>query len=92
MAQCLSDSHLRPVLMTLKRPCHPIAARMDGKAIVLAVLVPACRRDDAVHTQVFHHLPVVIVRVGHSIDRELNAGILSGGLDALGKSRRKCIS
>jgi hypothetical protein len=38
----------------------------------------ASRRNNAVHAQEFHHLPVVIVGVGHHILGELKTGLLPG--------------
>jgi hypothetical protein len=48
---------------------------LDGKESAIADLLPARRRNDAVHAQIFHHLPIVIVRVGDGINRELDTGI-----------------
>ena len=42
---------------------------------------PACWRNDAVHAQIFHHLTIVIVGVGYSVNCKLNASILPDSAD-----------
>lgn len=39
-------------------------------------LSPAGRRNDSVHAEVFHHLAIVIVRVGHRVNCELKTRVL----------------
>ena len=44
-------------------------------------------RNDPVHSEIFHHLPVVIVGVGHRIHCELNARVLLTRCGACRKDR-----
>lgn len=58
------------------------AATQQAEAYWVATLarvlnsLPAGRRRDAVHAQVFHHLPIVIVGMGHRIYRKLDSIVL----------------
>ena len=44
--------------------CSQCPSMYDGFAESRSLLSSARRRNDAVHAQIFDHLPVVIVRVG----------------------------
>ena len=46
-------------------------------------LLAAGRRNNAIHAQVFHHLAVVIVGVGHRVNGKLNPCVLPVGADSL---------
>ena len=58
----------------------PGVVEVPGRGVrgYVCVALTAVGRDNAVHAEVFHELPVVIERVGYGVDGEAEASALPG--------------
>ena len=56
---------------------RPFGLRTLNSSVAKLLIASAGRRNDSIHAQVFHHLPVMIKRVGHGKGSTEKLGSLS---------------
>ena len=66
-----------PNKIVSRKKTEAFGLRTLNSSVAKLLIASACRRNDSIHTQVFHHLPVMIKRVGHGKGSTEKLGSLS---------------